>query len=104
MEKKKILDTSLAIESIEADAVTIFSVVEYPPCGNGLYDIIFPNSLDYILSIELANKLRKIGRPIGAIDTMIAAVCINRKSILLTKDIDFKSIKEIVPEFNLELH
>lgn len=103
MEKKEILDTNIAIERRLAGAVTIFSVIEYPPCGESLYEIIFPNSSDYILSVELANKLRKIGKPIGAIDIMIAAICINRKAKLLTKDNDFKAVKEAFPEFDLKV-
>lgn len=51
----------------------------------------------------MATKLRAIGKPIGAIDIIIAAMCLNRSAKLVTKDSDFKYVKEAYPEFNFEL-
>ena len=47
------------------------------------------NILDYtrsdaFLSAKLEVELEKIGKPAGRFDTMIAAICINRKAVLLT--------------------
>ncbi|MFQ6118726.1 MAG: type II toxin-antitoxin system VapC family toxin [Methanosarcinales archaeon] len=42
-------------------------------------------------------KLRDVGRPIGAIDIVVASICINRNLELITKDRDFKFIKEVEP-------
>ncbi len=54
-------------------------------------------------AIEIAEKLRNIGKPIGAIDMLIASMCLNRSVKLITKDKDFKSVKEIFNNFELEL-
>ena len=40
MGTKEILDTSVAIER-DGGVVTVFSVVEYPPCGDEPFEVIF---------------------------------------------------------------
>lgn len=40
---------------------------------------------------------------IGAIDMIVASMCINRSAKLVTKDADFKQIKFVEPEFKLEI-
>ena len=102
METKEIFDTSVAM-SKDSGLVTIFSVVEYPPCSDKSFDVIFPDIMDYMKSIEIANKLRKIGKTIGAIDIMIASMCLNRSAKLITKDKDFKVIREIFSNFDFDL-
>jgi predicted nucleic acid-binding protein len=101
MEKKEILDTSIAIESKEG-MISIFTVIEHPP-SISRFEIIFPEDMDYMKAIEISNKLREIGKPIGAIDIIIAAMCLNRNSKLITKDKDFEIIKRIFPDFLLGL-
>ena len=54
-------------------------------------------------AIEIAEKLRNIGKPIGAIDMLIASMCLNRSVKLITKDKDFKAVKEIFSNFELEI-
>ena len=101
METGEILDTSVAIER-KTGIVTIFSVIEHTPSLKK-FEIIFPDDSDYIRAVHIAENLRKIGRPIGAIDILISAMCLNRNSKLITKDNDFKFVKEVFPELKLDL-
>ncbi|MBI4438781.1 type II toxin-antitoxin system VapC family toxin [Candidatus Woesearchaeota archaeon] len=76
--------------------------MEYPPASKNC-DVIFPTINDFKLSIELSVKLRKTGTPVGAIDTIISSMCINRGLKIVTKDTDFKAIKAIEPSLNVAL-
>ena len=102
METQEILDTSIAIERPEG-TITLFTAIEYPPSLKKSFDVIIPEIEDYIKAIEIADKLRSIGKPIGAIDIIIAAMCLNRSLKLITKDGDFKSVKSVFPELVLEV-
>ena len=101
MEKKEILDTSVAILKKQG-LITLFTVIEYPPSIDN-FDILFPDDIDYIKAIEISNKLREKGKPIGAVDILIASMCLNRDAKLITKDKDFNIIKLIYPEFDFQL-
>lgn len=102
MEKDEILDTSIAIERRSGN-ITIFSVVEHPPCANKEFTVILPEIYDYTKSIQIASSLRQKGTPIGAIDILIAAICLNRNSALVTADGDFKLVKNAFPELQLRI-
>ena len=101
MEADEILDTSVAIHR-DSGAVTVFSAIEYTPSLKK-FEIIFPEIRDYTKAINIAEELRVNGKPIGAIDILISAMCLNRSAKLITKDNDFRFIKEIFPEFNLNI-
>ena len=81
---------------------TIFNVIEYPPASKGSR-VLFPKREDFLKSIEIMVKLREIGKPVPAIDVLIAAICIRRDLKLLTKDKHFLYIKEVEPEFRVEM-
>ena len=102
METKEILDTSVAFGKVKG-VITIFTAIEYTPTLKKSFEIIFPDGADYVKAIEIANKLREKGKPVGAIDILIAGMCINRESTLLTKDMDFKIIQEFFPMFRTKL-
>lgn len=102
MEAKEILDTSVAIEKKEG-TITIFTVIEYPNSVKKSFDIIFPEMIDYVKAIEIAHKLQEKGKPVGAIDIIIAGMCLNRSAQLLTKDNDFGIISEIFTEFEVSI-
>ena len=89
---EEILDTSVAYYR-NSGKVTIFSTVEYPPCGGVGWTVLFPEPKDYLMAISIVTLLRKAGTPLGVIDILIAAMCIDRKSLLVTKDKDFKRIQ-----------
>ncbi len=92
MEEKKILDTSVVIEGSQGP-ISIFSTIEYPPCSL--------QSIDYLKGVEIAQKLRQRGKPVGAIDILLAAMCLNRSAKLITKDADFRLIKDVEKELQL---
>jgi predicted nucleic acid-binding protein len=96
-----VLDTNLLIEG-KVGLTTIFNVIEYPPATRKCR-ILFPRKEDYLKAIEIMVKLREIGKPSPAMDVIIAAMCIRRNLKLLTKDIHFLSIKEVEPDFIVEL-
>lgn len=85
----------------EGGIITIFTLIEYPPCGEKLFDILFPETNDYVVAAELARKLRQQGTPVGAIDLLIAAMALNRSLVVRTSDNDFKKIQRVAPEFQL---
>ncbi len=101
MEESKILDVSLLIEK-ETGTTTIFGIIEYPP-AIGQCDILFPGENDFKKAVDIAWKLRKAGKPVGAIDVLLASMCINRNAKLVTKDKDFLHIKTIEPNFRAEI-
>jgi len=96
METNEILDTSVAIGKNEG-IVTIFTVIEHPPCSRKNFDILFPDMQDYLTSVEIATKLREKGTPVGAIDILIAAMGLNRSATIVAKDTDFSMIRLVVP-------
>lgn len=102
MEKKEILDTSVVIKEKEG-VITIFSLIEFPPSSKKNFEIIFPDMEDYAKATDIASELRKRGRLIGAVDILIAAMCLNREAKLITKDQDFEFVKGIYPEFEFKL-
>ncbi|MBI2580525.1 PIN domain-containing protein [Candidatus Woesearchaeota archaeon] len=81
---------------------TIFSIIEYPPAIEH-YDVLSPNAADYKRALEISRKLRKIGKPVGAIDILIASMCLNRAFELVAKDTDFLKIRETEPGLRLKL-
>ncbi len=101
MEENKILDTSVLITGGSA-ITTIFNIIEYLPAYEKC-SVIWPKREDYARALAIASRLRKAGRPVGAVDIIIASICINRAFVLASKDEDFKVIKEIEPSFKLEL-
>ena len=103
MATPQVLDTSILIET-KAGFTTIFSLIEYPKAINYEIEILWPEREDYILAIELMAALFNKGKPIPAIDALIASICLNRQLTLRTKDRHFLNIKEIKPDFKVEIN
>ncbi len=101
METEEILDTSVVLDAKEG-IITIFTLIEHPPCGERFFDILFPETKDYVIAVEIARKLRKKGTPVGAIDMLIAAMAVNRSLAVRTLDGDFKHIQAVLPELILK--
>ncbi len=95
------LATSFLIEG-KRGLTTIFNTIEYPPAAKGSR-ILFPRKGDYLKANEIMVKLREIGKPTPAIDVMIAAMCIRRDLRLLTRDRHFLFIKEVEPDFMVDV-
>ena len=58
---------------------------------------------DYHLALLISTELLKVGKPIPAVDSVIAAVALNNKLKLVTKDKHFLMVKEVRKEFRIEL-
>ncbi|MBI2652399.1 PIN domain-containing protein [Candidatus Woesearchaeota archaeon] len=97
------IDTSVAIEK-EVGATTIFTVIEYLKCLEYVAEVVYPDDNDFEKAIELSRGLTQIGKQIGAIDILIASMCINRDLKLITKDNHFRYIKEVDKSFNVDIH
>ena len=74
---------------------TILNVVEFPKLLKLKLTVIYPSKSDYNLAIKLSKDLLKIGKPIPAIDIIIAAVALNRNMKLVTTDNHFAAIQKI---------
>lgn len=51
----------------------------------------------------ISTELLKVGKPIPAMDSVIAAVALNNKLKLVTKDKHFLMVKEVRKEFRIEV-
>ena len=74
---------------------TILNVVEFPKLLELKLTVIYPSKSDYNLAIKLSKDLLKIGKPIPAIDIIIAAVALNRNMKLVTTDNHFAATQKI---------
>lgn len=96
-QKSTLLDTSVLLAG-KRGITSIFSIVEFPIAINDCL-VLYPDLTDFELAVRIAGELRKKGKPIGGMDTLIASMSINRGYVLITKDTHFKVIKEILPQF-----
>jgi len=110
VEETNLLDTSIVIKYIIEDRlerlpgkITIYTAIEYPPSIKRVDEVIYPSREDYLLAIKWQTKLRKIGKPLPAVDLVIAAIALNNSYRLITRDKHFKYIKEIEPNIRFEI-
>ena len=104
--EKKLYDTSELIECYKnripvRGYTTILNLIEFPKALELDLVVIYPSKLDYELALKLSTELLRIGKPVPAIDAVIAATALNRKLKLVTKDKHFMVIKEIREDFEL---
>ncbi|HDI86403.1 MAG TPA: type II toxin-antitoxin system VapC family toxin [Candidatus Korarchaeota archaeon] len=97
----EVLDTNLLIEG-RRGLTTIFNVIEYPPALKGSR-ILFPRKEDLMRALSISVRLRAVGKPVPAVDMVIAAMRLNRDIGLVTKNRHFLAIKEVEPDLRLEL-
>ena len=102
MEKTKVIDTNILIKE-KTGLTTIFNIIEHPNALDYNVEILWPDRIDYLRSVKIGADLFKIGKPIPAVDIVIAAMCINRNLILVTRDKHFESIALIEKDFKFEL-
>ena len=100
-EKGTLLDTSVLIQG-RRGTTSIFSIIEFPLAIEECL-VLYPDVLDFELAVRIAAELRKKGKPIGGIDTLIASMSINRGYTLFTQDSHFAVVKGIIPEFAFEI-
>jgi len=73
-------------------------LIEYPKIsGHPLFKgkVYLPTIEDYVLAFNIQKELYRRGKPKSFSDLVITAICINRKEKLITKDKNFKDIKEV---------
>ncbi|PSO04218.1 hypothetical protein B9Q13_05320 [Candidatus Marsarchaeota G2 archaeon ECH_B_SAG-G16] len=79
-------------------------MIEYPPAlelGSKLV-VIYPSSEDFDLSIQIMLQLRKIGKPVGIVDIILAAIAINRDLTVVSNDRDFVTLKQVAHNLKTE--
>ena len=104
--EKKLYDTSKLIECYKNGMpirgyTTILNLIEFPKALELDLVVIYPSKLDYELALKLSTELLRVGKPVPAIDAVIAAIALNRKLKLVTKDKHFAFIKEVRDDFEL---
>jgi len=83
---------------------TIFNIIEFPKALDlRELGVIYPTLDDYDESLKIAASLLRKGKPLPAVDVLIASICIRRGLKLQTRDRHFMSIKSVRQEFRLEL-
>jgi len=104
-----VYDTSALINLLKSGKqiakgfTTVFNVIEFPKVlGLKELGVIYPTVEDYDESLRLSASLLSVGKPLPAIDILIASMCIRRGLILRTADEHFKHIKSIRREFKVE--
>ena len=82
---------------------TIFSVIEFPKAIKfKQLVVIYPSREDYDEAIRISIDLLKKGKPIGAIDVLIASIALNRDLLLITMDKHLKYVKIVRPKLKLK--
>ena len=102
-------DTSSLIEEAKSGVkelkafTTILNIIEFPKALDmrGLR-IIYPTYDDYKLAVKLSMNLLKRGEPVPAIDILIAAIAVNNKMTLKTRDRHFESIRRVESRLKME--
>ncbi len=105
-----VYDTSALIDLLRSGKraargfTTILNIVEFPKALDlKELGIIYPIIEDYDEALKIAVSLLKTGKPMPAIDVVIAAICLRRNLMLLTEDAHFTQIKSIRGEFKVKL-
>ena len=97
-----VLDTNVIIDRIKGKAniqenVTAISVIEFPLTLKYVKfkgKVYYPKLEDFKKAYKIQEKLYQIGKMKSFADLLIAAICINKREKLVTKDTDFKDIAE----------
>ena len=83
---------------------TIFNVIEFPKALDlKELGVIYPTVEDYDEALRISASLLSVGKPLPAIDVLIASICIRRSLLLRTADEHFRHIKSVRREFRVEV-
>ncbi len=82
---------------------SVLNLVEFPKALELDLEVIYPSKKDYDLALMISTQLLKASRPIPAVDTVIAATCINNKLKLATKVEHFMRVKEVRSDFEVKV-
>ncbi len=106
--EKSLFDTNRLIDAYRGGEsldgyTTILNLIEFPKAMDFDLRVMFPSKSDYHLALMISTELLKIGKPIPAVDSIIAAVAINNKLKLVTKDKRFLWVKEFNKGFKVDV-
>jgi len=77
--------------------------MEFPKAMEFNLRVLFPSKSDYYLSLRISIELQKAGKPIPAINSLIAAIVLNNKLKLVTRDNHFLLIEKIMKDFKVDV-
>ncbi len=106
--EKSLFDTNRLIDAYREKETldgytTILNLIEFPKAIEFNLRVMFPSKSDYHLALKISTELLKAGKPIPAVDSVIAAVVLNNKLKLVTKDKHFLFIKKVMQDFMVDV-
>ncbi|HEY9206157.1 MAG TPA: hypothetical protein VIO58_09565 [Candidatus Methanoperedens sp.] len=106
--EKSLYDTNRLIDAYRKKEMldgytTILNIIEFPKAMEFDLRVLFPSKSDYYLALMISTELLKEGKPIPAVDSVIAAVALNNKLKLLTKDKHFLLVKGVKKSFKVDV-
>lgn len=101
-------DTNVLINAYQTrqpldGSTTILNIIEFPKGLELNLQVLLPSKSDYVLAVKLSKDLLKTGKPIPAVDIIIAAIALNRNLRLITKDGHFNFIRDIREDFKASI-
>ncbi len=98
----RLIDAHKKKETIQG-CTTILNLMEFPKAMEFNLQVLFPSKSDYYLSLRISAELLKAGKTMPAIDSLIAAIVLNNKLKLVTRDNHFLLIEKIMKDFKVEV-
>jgi len=105
-----VYDTSALINLLKSGKLvakgftTIFNVIEFPKALSlKELGVIYPTVEDYDEALRISASLLGVGKPLPAVDVLIASICVRRGLLLRTADEHFTHIKSVRREFKVEV-
>ena len=105
---ENLYDTSKLIESYKKNEAvrgytTILNLIEFPKALEMNLKVLYPSKSDCNEALKISVELQKLGKPIPAVDLLIAAIALNNSLTLITRDEHFTIIKQVRKDLNISL-
>jgi len=106
--EKSLFDTNFLIDAYRGREsldgyTTILNLIEFPKAIEFNLRVLFPAKSYYHLALKISTELLLNGKPIPAVDSVIAAVVLNNNLKLVTKDKHFLMVKNIIKDFKVDV-
>jgi predicted nucleic acid-binding protein len=105
-----VYDTSALINLLKSGKhiakgfTTIFNIIEFPKALDFKeLGVIYPTIEDYDEALRVSASLLRKGKPLPAVDVLIASVCLRRGLVLITADEHFAYVKSVRKEFKVQI-
>jgi predicted nucleic acid-binding protein len=105
-----VYDTSALINLLKSEKhlakgfTTVFNIIEFPKALDlKELGVIYPTVEDYDEALRISVSLLRIGKPLPAVDILIASICIRRDLLLCTVDDHFMHVKSVRKEFKIKM-